>query len=67
MTEELERHPEFSEEVKGIVFLHDDKRGGIVLHGYEDDSEALSDLFVYLQAVFEANGQTLIVMAAGEG
>jgi hypothetical protein len=62
MTATLDAHPETSEDVKCIVFLQDGDRGGMQLHGYEEDSEAMVDLLMHLKAIFEANGQTLSFM-----
>jgi hypothetical protein len=64
MTEALDAHPERGEE-KCIVFLQDSKRGGLQMHGYEDDTEAIADLFVHLQAIFEANGKQLLFAPLG--
>lgn len=60
MTHALDDQPETGEDVKCIVFLQDGKRGGLHLHGYEDDTEAIADLFIHLKALFEANGKTLM-------
>lgn len=60
MTAALEADPECSEEVKCIVFLDDGRRGGIQLHGYEDDTDAMVDLFMHLKAIFKANGKDLM-------
>lgn len=46
-------------EPKCIVFLDDGDRGGIQLHGYDDDTDAMVDLFVHLRAIFRANGKDL--------
>lgn len=46
MTQTLEQHPERGEE-KCIVFLQDSERGGLVLHGYDSDTEAMTDLFLH--------------------
>jgi len=60
MTEALEAHPEYVEgEDKCIVFLDDGKNGGMVLHGYTDDTEAMVDLLLHLKALFKANGKEL--------
>ena len=40
-------------------------RGGLQLHGDEDDTEAIVDLFIHLKAIFESNGKTLQVHAIG--
>ena len=62
-----ERQPEHRAGDKTIIFLDDGDRGGIVLAGYDDDMDAMADLFVHLKAVFEANGKTLMLAPIGEG
>ena len=64
MTDALEAHPEHGSE-KCAVFLRDDKRMGLVLHGYDDDHEAIFDLLVHLRAIFRANGQDLHIVPMG--
>lgn len=67
MTKPLER-PE-NADVKAIVFLADDDRGGIQIHGYEGDQaglEAMVDLMIHMKAVFEAHGKTLQVISMDE-
>jgi hypothetical protein len=66
MTDALEAHPERGDE-KCIVFLQSeaDQRGGLQLHGYDDDAEALADLFMHLKAMFEAQGKTLMFAPIG--
>jgi hypothetical protein len=56
-------------DVRCIVFLADAERGGITTWGYEgeDDLEAIVDLIVHLQVLFEANGKKLMVVPIGEG
>jgi hypothetical protein len=66
MTEALDAHPERGPE-KCIVFLQDSERGGMVLHGYDDDTEAITDLFLHLRAIFEANGKQLMFAPLREG
>jgi hypothetical protein len=34
------------------VFLDDGRCGGIQLHGYDEDAEAIADLLVHLRAIF---------------
>lgn len=58
MTDALEAQPG-SEGVKAVVMLDDGERGGIQLHGYDDDTDAMVDLFVHLRAIFNANGKEL--------
>jgi hypothetical protein len=64
MTETLDAHPERGNE-KCIVFLQEHggegARGGLTLHGYENDVEAMADLFMHLRAIFAANGKTLML------
>jgi hypothetical protein len=64
MTDALDAHPERGDE-KCIVFLQDGERGGLQLHGYEEDADAIGDLFVHLRALFEANGMDLQLHALG--
>jgi hypothetical protein len=58
MTAVLDHSPQ-AKGVKCIVFLDDGERGGLQLHGYEDDMEAMVDLFIHMKAIFEANGKQL--------
>jgi hypothetical protein len=59
--------PEYQEGDKCIVFMHDDGRAGIGLHGYDEDNDidAMADLLIHIKAIFEANGKTLMVMPVG--
>lgn len=65
MCDALDAHPEHGEE-KCIVFLQDGDLGGLQMHGYEDHTDALVDLFMHLRAIFEANGQVLEIHAFGD-
>jgi len=65
MTTAMDVHPEVHEEDKAIVFLDDGKMAGMVLHGYTDDVDAIADLLMHLQALFEANGKRLMVATIG--
>lgn len=65
MTAAMDAHPEYREGDKAIIMLDDGARGGIVLHGYDDDTAAMVDLFCHLKAIFEANGKTLMLMPLG--
>lgn len=60
MTDALDAHPERGDE-KCVIFLtsESDQRGGLQMYGYDDDTEALVDLFEHLRAVFRANGSDL--------
>lgn len=66
MTDALDAHPERGEE-KCIVFMQDGDRGGLQLHGYDDDTDAMVDLLLHLKAIFEAHGQTLMFAPLGQG
>lgn len=63
MTEAFDAHPEHRDGDKCIVFLDDGDHGGLQLHDYDDDTDAIVDLFLHLRALFAANGRTLKVMA----
>ena len=68
MTEALVAHPEYAEGIRCAIFLDNGERGGMVLHGYDDDFEAVTDLLLHLKAIFEANGKTLMLAPlAGRG
>lgn len=60
MTKTLDEQPEYGDDIKCIVFLDDGERGGLQLHGYENDLDALVDLFIHLKAMFAAQGKTLM-------
>lgn len=63
MTNAMTSHPEAREGDRAIVMLDDGNMGGIVLHGYDDDLDALTDLLVHLRAIFRAQGKDLDVIA----
>jgi hypothetical protein len=56
----LRAHPEYRGE-RLIVFLdnEEEKVGSIGLSGYDDDIEAIVNLFMHLRAMFEAQGKEL--------
>ena len=66
MTDALDAHPERGEE-KCIVFLQDGKRGGLVLHGYDEDTEAMADLLIHLKMIFRANGKDIAFVPVRDG
>lgn len=67
MTRALEADGEYHDGDKAIVFLDDGSRGGIVLHGYDRDTDAVADLLVHLQAIMRAKGKDLMVTTLGQG
>lgn len=48
--------------VKSIVMLSDGGDNGIGISGWEDDVEAITHIFIHLQAMFRAVGKELRVM-----
>lgn len=69
MTEALDAHPERGDE-KCIVFLQepgDHGLGGLQLHGYEDDREAITDLVIHLRAILKSRGIELHIASLGQG
>jgi len=54
-------------EVKCMIFLDGDGRGGLVLDGYDSDAEAMTNLIMHLKAIFEANGKTLVIAPLRQG
>lgn len=48
--------------VRAIVMLREGNRAAAQLHGYDDDVEAIADVFEHLRAVFRANGRDLEVV-----
>jgi len=59
----LENHPESLPDDKCIVMMHNGIHGGIALHGYDDETHAVADMLVHLQAIFEAVGKELQIIA----
>ena len=62
MTATFDMHPELHPSDKCMVFLDDGERGGLVLHGYDDDTEAMVNLLMHLRAMFRANGKDLEII-----
>jgi hypothetical protein len=68
MTDTLDAHPEMGDDVQCMVFLQDGESGGLQLHGYDDDTQAIIDLVMHLRAIFRSNGKELILAPiSGEG
>ena len=66
MTKAFDEHPEHQEGDKCIVFLDDTKMGGIVIHGYEDQTAAMVDLLMHLKAMFASVDKRLDLMFMDE-
>lgn len=60
MVEAMEANPEWRGDEKCVVFMHDEEMSGVVLHGYDNDIEAMADVFVHMKRVFQANGKDLL-------
>lgn len=54
-----------ADDVRAIFMLDDGGKGGLVLHGWEDDRDAMASLLLHVQAVFEANGMSFQVHPLG--
>ena len=65
LCDEMQRPLERDEnrDVKAIVMLQDGDMGGIIMTGYDDGYEGISDLFVHLSAMFQAHGKRLMLMS----
>lgn len=63
MTKVLDR--EENADVKAIILLNDAENGGAQIHGYEEgnDTQAVVDMFLHLQAIMRANGKDLEIIA----
>jgi len=63
MIDTLDANSEYKpDEDKCIIFLHDDGDGGLVLHGYDNDVDAIADIFIHLKSIFKVNGKDLILV-----
>lgn len=59
----LEADAEHRDGDKAVIMLDDGDRGGIVIHGYgEDHRRAAAAVLTHLKAIFEAHGQTFMIM-----
>jgi len=68
MIEVLENHPENDpDELRCIIILDDPVRGGMVLHGFEDDTDAAACMFANLTALFRTMGKDLKIVPVGRG
>jgi hypothetical protein len=61
----LEANPDYEDGIKAMIFVDHGNRGGIGMHGWDDDADAVAHLFGHLAAIFEANGQKLMVVPIG--
>lgn len=66
MTGTFDQHPEHQPDDKCIVFLNTNDQGGLVIYGYDDDMDAMTNLLMHLRAVFAANGKRFDLMFIDE-
>jgi hypothetical protein len=62
MADVFNNHPELVDGDQCAVFITDGHRSGIVLNGYDDQRDAMVDLIMHLQAVFESAGMKLDIV-----
>jgi hypothetical protein len=67
MTMAMEAHSEYREDDRCAIFMdcdadEDRRKGGLVLHGYDDDEEAVINLLLHLRAIVRARGGDLVIM-----
>ena len=62
MTLAMDCSEESTGQEKAIVLIQDGNRGGMVLHGYADDKEALADFMQHAEALFKTFGVKMKVM-----
>jgi len=57
MIEAFEADPLYLEGDRAVVMLDDGVgKAGLVVSGYDDQSDAMADLLVHMEVLFEANG-----------
>lgn len=68
MTTTFDLHPETQTGDRCMVFLDSDvdRMGGLVLHGYEDQRDALVNLLMHIRAMFRSMGKELDFMFLDE-
>jgi hypothetical protein len=66
MTKTFDMHPEHRPDDRCMVFLDDGKMGGLVIHGYESQTDAITDLLMHLRAMFRSAGKEFDIMFMGD-
>ena len=61
----VENHPEHADDLRVIILISDEQRGGMVLHGYEDHAEAIADLLGHTEAGAAMVGVDLRIIPTG--
>jgi hypothetical protein len=51
---------------RAVIMLDDAGRGGTVLQGYEDPSEAVVTILAHLESIMHSQGKQLVVIIDGE-
>ena len=57
----LRAHPEVRADDLCVVFLTDEQGGGLILSGYDRDTDAVTDVLLHLRAILRAQGNDLII------
>ena len=65
-TQAMEKSPDYKEDDKLIIFLDDEEAGGLVLHGYDNDTDAVAAIMGHLKAIFNSNGFHLEIVPMGD-
>ena len=66
MLDALDAHDERGGE-RCVIFLQDGDDGGLVMHGYSDDADAIVDIILHLRAILRSKGADLVVAPLGKG
>lgn len=66
--EAVKAHPEYTDE-KLMLFLDSDEHGmgALVIDGYDDDAEAIANLFMHMRAIFRTQGKDMKLIEIGRG
>jgi len=59
--------PRKLDEDRICIFITGEEKSGLVMSGYEDDTEAITDILGHLKVIFEANGKSLMVVPIPQG
>lgn len=62
----LEAAPDYRPGDRSIVFVSDHDRSGIGLFNYDDQTEAMTDLLMHLQAIFRSVGKRMDIAFLNE-
>lgn len=62
MIDTLRAHPEVRTDDQCVIFISNDEGNGLVLDGYDKDTEAVADILLHLRAVLRAQGNDLVIV-----